>query len=99
MKVKPNDNTRNLPKCVYDNTYNGLDVRPIHEETPIPWDAEVTVSNGNLVLTGHVGPNGIGYSQMSLPLVKVDNYLEIFIDPLPGKEEWLRLALTEYGWL
>ena len=55
-------------------TAAGILVTPAGEETPTPWDADLSVAGGKLVLKGSVGPGGSGYCECRVPLAKAKFY-------------------------
>lgn len=42
------------------------------DDTPVPWDCEISIEGSNVVLRGHVGPSGFGECIVKVPLSSVN---------------------------
>ena len=88
---------------IYDLSVNGIEVQPLVEDIPLPWDAEIYIEEGLFIMDGHIGPggpSGKGFAKIGIPLDKVKSYLDIYITPNDEEAEAkLRQTLVDYHWL
>lgn len=93
-----NPKWNNIVDDLFDNSLNGpmIDVTGSAEETPIPWDADISVKGSNIVLTGGTGPGGSGYCECHYP--KNTRAIEIYLEPdSPNDFEMLTSMLADAG--
>ena len=75
---------------------NGIEIYPKGEDTPTPWDAEITIKGSNLVLTGHAGPSGFGKCVVEVPISKANDVYEFEIMDGEATREILDKYNIEY---
>ena len=70
-----------LDHDLYDEMIDAeLSITPVSDDFPMPWDADIDILEGKLMLTGHAGPSGYGSAQTEIPLKDAAKYVSIEID-------------------
>lgn len=99
-KSKPLPSEFELSK-IYDLTANGIEILPLDEDFPMPWDAGCYIEDSMFIIEGSAAsaaPNTDAI--VRLPLLHVDKYLELSVYPMSNEaDEELRSVFTEYGWM
>lgn len=70
LKFNSNSDIERAYDELFDLTYNGIEVYPNYDELPTPWDADISIKNNKIVLSGNVTPGGPsdGSCVVSVPL-------------------------------
>lgn len=87
---------------LFDLSLNGITIFPANEDVLIPWDADIEIKSGKLVLRGAVIPGGFGSSSCTanISLSKVSSYLRMTIDPNDDESEIrIREILEKSNWV
>lgn len=80
MKIDISKLTK-LDHDLYDEMIDAeLIITPVSDDFPMPWDADIDILDGRLMLTGHAGPSGYGSAQTEIPLKDATKYVSIEID-------------------
>lgn len=96
-KIIPTSSAKRLPEDLLDILLMNLDctVSAYDADIPTPWDAEFNVDNGNLVISGSAGPNGVGSCKISVPVSSGLYYVSCPNDLKRSKYEGM---LNKLGW-
>lgn len=85
-----------LDHDLYDEMIDAeLTITPVSDDFPMPWDADINILGGKLMLTGHAGPSGYGSAQTEIPLKDATKYVSIEIDDEITSE--LTAAMVDAG--
>lgn len=96
-RIMPGVHAKNLPDDILEYIYDGGGFVPNGEETPMPWDADVEIKKGNMIITGSVAPGG-GYKGtvvVTLPLQEANKLYHADIYDVPVS---ILDKLAELGW-
>ena len=106
ISVTPKSQT--IPDMDYEELFdlsageNGIMIFPANEDVLIPWDADIEIKSGKLVLRGAVIPGDFGSSSCTanISLSKVNSYLRMTISPKNDESEIrIREILEESNWV
>ena len=90
-------NAKNLTDEILEYIYEDGGFMPENEEIPMPWDADVEVKNGNLIITGSLTPGGGGKGRcvITCPLQEANKlyHADVFDIPVP-----ILNKIMELGW-
>lgn len=96
-RIAPGVHAKNLPDEILEYIYDGGGFMPNDEDTPMPWDADVEIQDGNMVITGGLTPGGGGRGRcvITCPLQEANKlyHADVFDLPVP-----LINQLIELGW-
>lgn len=80
MKIDISKLTK-LDHNLYDEMIDAeLIITPVSDDFPMPWDADIDILDGKLMLTGHAGPSGYGSAQTEIPLKDTAKYITIEVN-------------------
>jgi len=87
---------------VFEATYNGLEVYPVCDEYPMPWDAGIGITGDGkeVELVGGVGAGGFGRCVVAVPVEKFNDCYRVEMETHGGTPiDSLILKLAGYGWV
>ena len=70
---------------------------PIDEEIPCPWDADITIDNGNVVLVGTLGPGGPAATNSCVCKCRIADFTNYYKLEIHNGEELIE-DLEAAGW-
>lgn len=80
-----------------------LNITPKKDDTPIPWDADITAVGRDLTLEGGAGAGGYGYCEVRVPLKDINRLYDFQIyppDSRNGEDAADKIAeLAKIGWI
>lgn len=97
--------SQTIPSMDYEELFtlsmSGITIYPANEDVVIPWDADISVKSGKLVLDGWAAPGDSATTCITrINLGRVAQYLQMTIEPKDDKSETrIREILTESNWI
>lgn len=104
LNLDISNNTKNISRedndKLFDLTYNGIEIVPLRDDVPTPWDALLEIDGNYAILTGDFGQQGThdGSVICRLPINKFNNYYEIGISLDDENYDEVKAILDKYGW-
>lgn len=98
MYIKP---TKAAKGSIFDIHESAMDMLlyPTNDEVPCPWDADISVENGVVTLSGGLGPSGGSTGSHCTCTVRVDDFSKYYKLEVPDNDEELVRAVQEAGWV
>lgn len=105
ISVTPKSQT--IPDADYEELFDlssyahGIMIYPTTEDVIVPWDSDIEVKSGRLVLRGSAAPGDPRSScDVRLDLSRVNNYIKMTIEPKDDDSETrIREILEESNWV
>lgn len=82
MFLKPKANAKDLWDIDNDIAMEVL-LRPNDEETPCPWDADISVEGTDVIIEGGLAPGGIGHGETCTCTVPIKYFTNYYTLELP----------------
>lgn len=104
LYLSVNSKSQTLPSMDYEELFNlsygGITIYP-NGDLVIPWDADIRIKSGSLVLEGWASPGDSTSSCITrIKLGRVSNSLQMTIDPKDAKSESrIREIMSENNWV
>lgn len=80
-----------------------LNIVPKNDDTPIPWDADITAVGRDLTLEGGAGAGGYGYCEVRVPLKDANRIYDFQLYPPDSRSDETaadKIAeLAKIGWI
>lgn len=107
LNISVTTKSQTIPDMDYEELFdlsageNGIMIFPANDDVLIPWDADIEIKSGNLVLRGAAMPGDFGSScTANISLSRVNSYLRMTIDPKDDESEIrIREILEESNWV
>ena len=105
LNLSVNSKSQTIPSMDYEELFDlsnaGIMIYPANEDVVIPWDADISVKSGNLVLEGTASPGDATSSCVTrITLERVSNALQMTIDPKDDESESrIREIMSENNWI
>jgi len=85
LKLEITSMSKNLTNSEYNKifslSHNGIEISPINDGVCTPWDADIRIENGDIVLFGSLVAGGAGTATARIPLSRAYRYWEFSIMP------------------
>ncbi len=103
IHLKFNNDSKDISEEDYDKFYdlsaNGIVIQPKNEVVPFAWDPVLEIKGKDLEIRGDFGQQGShsGKVVITLPLDKVSNYYDVYIESKYGTEDEIVDILGKYN--
>lgn len=94
--VKPTNQASGNVFDIHDDAVDLL-LRPVNDDVACPWDADISVENGVVTITGGIAPSGTGGKCTCQ--CSVDQFSRYYILEVPQGNTELQNALNAAGWI
>jgi len=105
LYLSVNSKSQTLPSMDYEELFNlsyeGIVIYPVNGDVVLPWDADISIKSGSLVLNGWAYPGDATSSCVTrIKLGRVSNALQMTIEPKDDKSESrIREIMSENNWV
>lgn len=98
MFIKPTKAAKGNIFDIHDDAVDLL-IYPLDEDVPCPWDPDVTIENGKVIVSGGMSPGGGDPYNTCICTLKVEDFAKYYKVDCPDNNESLINALGNAGWV
>ena len=101
MYIKPTTNASGSIIMVHEQIEMEALLYPQNEDVPCPWDADIRVENGKVIVSGGMGPGHYGGSSCvcTIPVDKFSMFYKLEIPDEVAGDPSVAGAIEEAGWV
>lgn len=96
MFIKPTKEVKGNIFDIHDDAMDLL-IYPTTDEVPCPWDADISIENGKVILVGSLGPSGPKGAYCRCECL-VSDFTKYYKLEAPDDNDDLLNALSDAGW-
>ena len=98
MYIKPTKEAKGSIFDIHEDTIDCL-LYPANDDVPCPWDADIEVVGGKVVIVGNLGPSGPATKGANCTCeCSVEDFVKYYRLECPDDNDELLNALSAAGW-